>query len=100
LKLCIIGTGYVGLVTAACFAEMGNRVFCIDTNPEIVNKLENGSIHIYEPGLKPLVQRNIEEGRLKFSTELSDGMENALFLFNCVGTPSNPDGSCELSYVY
>lgn len=100
MNLSIVGTGYVGLVTAACFAEMGNDVCCIDINPEIVGNLENGKVHIFEPGLEALVQRNTAEGRLTFTTNLAEGIENALFVFNCVGTPSLPDGSCDLSYVY
>ncbi len=99
MKICIVGTGYVGLVTAACFAETGNHVCCVDINPEIINTLNSGKIHIYEPGLEPLVQRNVKEGRLKFTTRLTDGIENALFIMNCVGTPPHADGSCDLSYV-
>ncbi len=99
MNVCIIGTGYVGLVAAACYAEMGNDVYCIDVNHEIVEMLQNGRVHIYEPGLEPLVKRNISEGRLKFSTELSEGLADALFVFNSVGTPSQPDGTCDLSYV-
>jgi UDPglucose 6-dehydrogenase len=99
LNICIIGTGYVGLVAAACLAEMGNDVVCIDVNPEIVDQLKAGNVHIFEPGLEPLVTRNTSEGRLKFSTDLAEGMQDALFVFSCVGTPSMPDGSCDLSYV-
>ena len=99
MNVCIIGTGYVGLVAAACYAEMGNDVYCIDVNHEIVEMLQNGRVHIYEPGLEPLVKRNISEGRLKFSTELSEGLADALFVFNSVGTPSQPDGTSDLSYV-
>lgn len=94
-----MGTGYVGLVTAACFAEMGNEVCCIDINPEIIRNLNKGMIHIFEPGLEPLVRRNVEEGRLVFSTDLAEGMENALFIFNCVGTPAMADGACDLTHV-
>jgi len=94
-----VGTGYVGLVTAACLAEMGNDIVCVDSNPEIVNSLRQGVVHIFEPGLEPLVKRNIAEGRLKFSADLKEGMENALFVFNCVGTPPRDDGSCDLSQV-
>jgi UDPglucose 6-dehydrogenase len=90
----------VGLVTAACFAEMGNDVCCIDVDPSIIDGLKLGKIHIYEPGLEELVKRNIEQGRLIFSTNLADGIEDALFIINCVGTPSKPDGSCDLSYVH
>jgi UDPglucose 6-dehydrogenase len=99
MNICIIGTGYVGLVSAACFAEMGNDVHCIDNNPDIVQLLQNGKVHIYEPGLEQLVKRNYAQGRLKFSTELSKGLEDALFVFNCVGTPSKSDGTCDLSYI-
>lgn len=99
MNVCIVGTGYVGLVAAACYAEMGNDVYCIDVNLDIIKSLQNGRIHIYEPGLEPLVRRNAAEGRLKFSTDLSEGLEDALFVFNSVGTPSQTDGSCDLSYV-
>ena len=99
MNICIIGTGYVGLVAAACLAEMGNEVTCIDVNPEIIDRLKAGKVHIFEPGLEPLVSRNVAEGRLSFSTDLAEGMQDALFVFSCVGTPSLPDGSCDLSYV-
>jgi UDPglucose 6-dehydrogenase len=99
MNVSIVGTGYVGLVAAACYAEMGNDVYCIDVNPDIVRSLQNGTIHIYEPGLEPLVKRNHAEGRLKFSTDLSEGLQDALFVFSSVGTPSQPNGSCDLSYV-
>ncbi len=100
MNLCIVGTGYVGLVSAACFAEMGNDVCCVDINPRIVENLRQGVIHIYEPGLEELVRRNAAEGRLKFTTSIAEGMENALFVFVTVGTPPREDGSCDLSYVY
>jgi UDPglucose 6-dehydrogenase len=100
MNICIVGTGYVGLVTAACFAEMGNDVCCIDVDEAIIDRLRSGQVHIYEPGLEPLVKRNSEQGRLSFSTNLADGIEDALFILNCVGTPSKPDGSCDLSYVH
>jgi UDPglucose 6-dehydrogenase len=100
MNICIVGTGYVGLVTAACFAEMGNDVCCIDIDPAIIDRLKSGQIHIYEPGLEPLVKRNSEQGRLSFSTNLAEAIEDALFILNCVGTPSKPDGSCDLSYVH
>ncbi len=99
MNVCIIGTGYVGLVAAACLAEMGNDIYCIDVNTEIIKSLQNGNIHIFEPGLEPLIKRNTNEGRLKFSTDLAEGLQDALFVFNSVGTPSQPDGSCDLSYV-
>lgn len=99
MKLCIIGTGYVGLVSAACFAEMGNTVTCVDVNPAVVEKLNAGFVHIFEPGLEPLVQRSRTDGRLTFTTRLEDGIADADCAFICVGTPPQADGSCDLSYV-
>ena len=99
MNLCIVGTGYVGLVTAACFAEMGNDVTCVDINPRVIEKLNKGVIPIYEPGLEQMVVRNHEDGRLRFTTDLAEGLQNALFVFNCVGTPPRDDGSSDLSYV-
>jgi len=99
MNICIVGTGYVGLVAAACLAEMGNDVTCIDINPDVIDLLNSGNIHIFEPGLEPLVSRNAAEGRLTFSTDLAEGIADSLFVFSCVGTPSRPDGSCDLSYV-
>lgn len=99
MNVCIVGTGYVGLVAAACLAEMGNDVHCVDVNQAIIDQLNHGKIHIFEPGLEPLVKRNHEEGRLKFTADLAEGLENSLFVFNCVGTPPKPDGACDLSYV-
>lgn len=99
MNLAVVGTGYVGLVTAACFAEMGNDVCCIDINPRIIENLRKGRIHIHEPGLESIVKRNAEEGRLTFTTDLLEGVAQALFVFNCVGTPPRPDGSCDLSFV-
>jgi len=99
MNICIVGTGYVGLVTAACFAEMGNQVVCVDVNPEIVDNLQQGKIHIYEPGLEELVQRNHNAGRLTFTTQLAQGLQDSLFVFICVGTPADCDGSCDMSAV-
>ncbi len=99
MKLCIVGTGYVGLVSAACFAEMGNRVVCVDVNPDVVAKLREGYVHIYEPGLEDMVKRSYADGRLYFTTSLAEGLEEAECVFICVGTPSREDGSCDLSYV-
>jgi UDPglucose 6-dehydrogenase len=99
MNICIVGTGYVGLVAAACFAEMGNVVKCIDVNPDVIKLLNSGKIHIFEPGLESLVRRNIEQGRLTFDTDLAAGIKEALFVFNCVGTPPKDNGECDLSYV-
>ncbi|MFV0422131.1 UDP-glucose dehydrogenase family protein [Oleidesulfovibrio sp.] len=99
MNVCIVGTGYVGLVSAACFAEMGNTVRCVDVNPEVVKTLKAGKVHIYEPGLEELVRRNYAEGRLQFTTSLEEGLKDSLFVFITVGTPSREDGSCDLGYV-
>lgn len=99
MNLCIVGTGYVGLVSAACFAEMGNHVVCVDVNSKVVETLTSGRVHIYEPGLEALVKHGVAEGRLTFTTDLEKGLADALFVFVCVGTPSCEDGSCDLRYV-
>lgn len=99
MNICIVGTGYVGLVSAACFAEMGNNVVCVDVNPAVVERLSAGKVHIFEPGLEDMVQRSHADGRLMFTTSLPQGLERADFAFICVGTPSRDDGSCDLSYV-
>ncbi len=99
MNVCIVGTGYVGLVSAACLAETGNRVVCVDSDEAIVAALRQGRVPIYEPGLEPLLQRNLAEGRLSFTTDLQEGMEPSDFLFNCVGTPPREDGSCDLGQV-
>lgn len=100
MNLCVIGTGYVGLVSAACFAEMGNDVCCVDINDRIVEQLKRGTVHIFEPGLEELVKRNAAQGRLTFTTDVTEGIRNALFIFITVGTPPCDDGSCDLSYVH
>ena len=99
MKICIVGTGYVGLVTGACFAEMGNNVTCIDKDSIKIDCLQQGDLPIYEPGLEEIVRHNIKERRLVFSTSLADGMQEADFIFLCVGTPSLADGSCDTGFV-
>jgi len=99
MRLTIVGTGYVGLVTGACFSEMGNNVYCIDIDQEKVKNLQNGIIPIYEPGLEELVKRNTENGNLLFSTRLEDGLNNSDICFIAVGTPMDEDGSADLKYV-
>ncbi|MFP4480468.1 MAG: UDP-glucose dehydrogenase family protein [Desulfohalobiaceae bacterium] len=99
MNICIVGTGYVGLVTAACLAEMGNKVYCVDSNPNIIKSLQEGSIHIYEPGLEDIVQKNVQTDRLHFSTDLEDSLQKSLFIFICVGTPADVDGACNISNV-
>lgn len=99
MNICIVGSGYVGLVTAACFSEMGNTVTCVDVDPNVVARLNAGSIHIYEPGLDTLVARNRADNRLRFTTDIAAGLKDADVAFICVGTPPLPDGSCDLGYV-
>ena len=99
MRICIVGTGYVGLVSAACFAEMGNHVVCVDNNAKVVQALEEGRVHIYEPGLEGLVQRNHKEGRLLFTQDLATGLDGAAVVFVCVGTPPKADNSCDLTFV-
>ncbi|MGQ9668189.1 MAG: 3-hydroxyacyl-CoA dehydrogenase NAD-binding domain-containing protein, partial [Anaerolineae bacterium] len=95
----VIGVGYVGLVTGTCFADMGNDVTCIDINEEKIAKLQAGQIPIYEPGLEEMVRRNIEAGRLHFTTSYEEGLKNAEFVFIAVGTPAGVDGEADLKYV-
>ncbi|BCS87052.1 UDP-glucose dehydrogenase family protein [Pseudodesulfovibrio sediminis] len=99
MNVCIVGTGYVGLVSAACFAEMGNNIFCVDVNPNVVEKLRKGEVHIFEPGLAAIVKRNNEQGRLHFTTDLGEGLNEADVVFVAVGTPCGSDGTCDLSFV-
>ncbi len=99
MKVTMIGTGYVGLVTGTCFAESGNEVTCLDVDSAKVELLNNGGVPIYEPGLTELVKRNHEAGRLKFTTSYSDAISEAKCIFICVGTPQDQDGSADLKYV-
>lgn len=99
MQICIVGTGYVGLVSAACFAEMGSDVICVDINANIVERLKQGEVHIYEPGLEDLVKRNVQNKNLSFTTNLPQAIKDADFIFITVGTPSREDGSCDLSFV-
>jgi UDPglucose 6-dehydrogenase len=99
MKLAIIGAGYVGLVTGACFAEMGNEVICVDADADKIKDLEQGRIPIYEPGLEDYVKRNHEEKRLMFTTDLTTAVERSLIIFIAVGTPQDRDGSADLSAV-
>jgi len=99
MRIIIVGTGYVGLVSGTCFAEMGNRVTCVDTDAGKIDSLLNGNIPIYEPGLDDLVKRNSESGDLKFTTSLADALKKAEIVFIAVGTPLGEDGSADLQYV-
>ena len=99
MNISIVGTGYVGLVSGACFAELGATVHCIDTNKEKIDKLNNGIIPIYEPGLEDLVHRNKKAGRLYFSTDLTESLNDVEILFIAVGTPPGEDGSADMRHV-
>lgn len=99
MKIAIVGTGYVGLVSGACFAEMGADVTCIDVDKRKIEMLRSGRIPIYEPGLEELVARNVADGRLRFSTELGECLDQVEIVFSAVGTPPDEDGSADLRYV-
>ena len=98
-QICVIGVGYVGLVTAACFADLGNRVLALDVDDKRVENLKKGIMPIYEPGLEELVKRNTKAGRLSFTTSYADALQGAEFAFIAVGTPSGVDGNADLKYV-
>ncbi|BDA79682.1 UDP-glucose 6-dehydrogenase [Leptospira kobayashii] len=100
MKVCVVGTGYVGLVAGTCFAEYGNDVICVDKDEKKIKDLEKGIIPIYEPGLSELVARNFAEGRLKFTTSLKDGVQASEFVFIAVGTPTSDNGSADLRFVF
>ncbi|HEY8967253.1 MAG TPA: UDP-glucose/GDP-mannose dehydrogenase family protein [Candidatus Methylacidiphilales bacterium] len=99
MKLAIIGSGYVGLTTGTCFAEVGHEVICVDNDERKVAALRSGKIPIYEPGLEDLIVKNVAAGRLKFTTSIKEGVDNALVVFIAVPTPPQPDGSVDLSFV-
>ncbi|MFZ2960724.1 MAG: UDP-glucose/GDP-mannose dehydrogenase family protein [Candidatus Ozemobacteraceae bacterium] len=99
MKISVIGTGYVGLVTGTCFAESGNDVICMDTDQSKIDRLLKGEIPIYEPGLEEMVKRNVQEERLRFTTDIKEAVGHGLMLFIAVGTPPGEDGSADLQYV-
>ena len=99
MKITVIGTGYVGLVTGTCFAETGNEVTCVDIDQRKVDKLKSGEITIYEPGLEKIFLRNLKEQRLRFTTDLKDGIQDSKILFLALPTPPGEDGSADLKYV-
>ncbi len=99
MNIAIVGTGYVGLVSGTCFAEMGAHVTCVDVDAQKIEKLKNGIMPIYEPGLEELVKRNVEYGRLQFTTDLTQVLDDVEVVFSAVGTPPDEDGSADLKYV-
>src|SRR5246500_4878966 len=99
MEIAIIGSGYVGLVTGACFAEVGHDVICVDNDERKVKTLQSGIIPIYEPGLEDLVHRNVAAGRLRFTTSIEDGVDNSQVIFIAVPTPPQSDGSVDLTYI-
>jgi UDPglucose 6-dehydrogenase len=99
MNIAVVGTGYVGLVTGTCLAEMGNHVVCIDIDKNKVQKMRNGIIPIYEPHLDNLFERNIKQGRLEFSTDIQDAVDHANVFFLALPTPPGEDGSADLKYI-
>lgn len=99
MNIAIVGTGYVGLVSGACFAEMGVDVTCVDIDQNKIDRLLLGEIPIYEPGLEDMVKRNVEAGRLHFTTDLTSCLDDVEVVFSAVGTPPDEDGSADLKYV-
>jgi UDPglucose 6-dehydrogenase len=99
MNICVVGTGYVGLVTGACLAEFGMSLICVDNDRSKIELLQQGNVTIHEPGLEDLVAKNMREGRLSFSTSIGEGVQSSLVIFIAVGTPSSDDGSADLQYV-
>src|SRR5262245_60065863 len=99
MNVCMIGTGYVGLVTGACLADFGMNVVCVDKDESKIAALQSGRMPIYEPGLEQLVAKNERAGRLRFTTDLENGIKSSLAIFIAVGTPPKPDGSPDLTFV-
>lgn len=98
-KICVIGTGYVGLVTGTCFSDIGHQVTCLDIDKHRIDQLKNGVMPIYEPGLEQIVEQNVNAGRLKFTTSYPEGLQDAEFAFIAVGTPSSDDGEADMQYI-
>jgi UDPglucose 6-dehydrogenase len=100
MQICVVGVGYVGLVTGTCFAEFGNTVVCVDNDPKKIDMLNNDGVPIYEPGLEEMVAKNRRENRLQFTTDLKEGLKDALVVFIAVGTPEGENGEADLKYVW
>ena len=99
MKITVIGSGYVGLVSGACLAELGNDVVCLDVDPKKIDILNNGGVPIYEPGLEEVIKSNVAAGRLRFTTDVAESVAHGLVQMIAVGTPSGEDGSADLQYV-
>ena len=100
MKLCIIGTGYVGLVSGVCFSDVGNKVYCVDKDKKKIDLLKNGKVTIYEPGLEEILKRNLRQKRLIFTSDLKKAVINSDIIFICVGTPAKKNSnSADLKYV-
>lgn len=99
MKVTVVGTGYVGLVAGTCFADSGNEVICVDIDSNKINKLNNGKVPIYEPGLEEMIHRNVEQDRLFFTTNIKEAVQSSQIIFIAVGTPPDEDGSADLQYV-
>ena len=99
MNITVVGTGYVGLVTGTCFAETGNHVICVDIDVDKVQRMKNGEVPIYEPGLELLFERNTKQGRLHFTTDLKAAIKDAQVIFLALPTPPGEDGSADLSYI-
>ena len=99
MDLSIIGSGYVGLVTGACFADVGHQVICVDNDSRKIETLQAGRVPIYEPGLEEVIHRNVSAGRLRFSGSIKEGVDNSQIVFIAVPTPPRPNGEVDLSYI-
>src|SRR3989344_4735202 len=100
MNITIFGTGYVGLTTGACLANLGHTVLCVDVDENKINSLQKGKVPFFEPGLQELMDQNVRKDKLRFSTSLEQGVKFGEVIFNCVGPPSNKDGSANLEYIF